>query len=75
LEALAAHVAQYLVKYFVDTYFFEVQDSRKFPRLRIALSKPTAVTLADAPTVEVLVDTDPAVNKSMAEVWGAMTGP
>jgi hypothetical protein len=35
----------------------EEREFPLYPRIRISLSKPTAVTLADAPVVEVSVDT------------------
>lgn len=37
--------------------------------MRISLEKPTAVTFADAPVVEVLVDSDPTKNKHVNDLW------
>ncbi|KAJ5032424.1 uncharacterized protein L3040_009029 [Drepanopeziza brunnea f. sp. 'multigermtubi'] len=47
---------------------------RTYPRIKIALSKPTAVTFADAPTVEMAVDADPGASEIAARVWGEVGG-
>jgi len=38
-------------------------------RIRISLEKPTAVTFADAPVVEMLMDSDPAENHVAESLW------
>jgi hypothetical protein len=38
-------------------------------RVRIRLEKPTAVMFADAPAVEILVDSDPKVNRDVESLW------
>jgi hypothetical protein len=42
-----------------------------FPIVKVALEKPTAVTMADAPCVELTVETDPTKNSAMKELWDA----
>lgn len=39
------------------------------PRIKISLSKPTAVMFADAPTVEMMLDSDPESNEVARSVW------
>lgn len=39
------------------------------PKIRIALAKPTAVMFADAPVIEVLLETDPLKSKALREIW------
>ncbi|PVH88329.1 hypothetical protein DL98DRAFT_509039 [Cadophora sp. DSE1049] len=39
------------------------------PRIKISLSKPSAVMFADAPTVEMLLDSDPESNEVARGVW------
>jgi len=41
----------------------------KHPRIKISLSKPTAVMFADAPTVEMMLDSDPESNEVARSVW------
>jgi hypothetical protein len=45
------------------------QQSWNYQRIRISLSKPTAVTFADAPSVSVLVDSDPSKSQEVKELW------
>jgi len=41
-----------------------------YPRIRVKLEKPTAVTFADAPMIEMLVDADPYKGDKLAkEMW------
>ncbi|KAG0650696.1 hypothetical protein D0Z07_2484 [Hyphodiscus hymeniophilus] len=63
LESLASHLAWKISRYIVYPHFvkhFEVREmndpSFHFPCIKIGLSKPTAVTLADTPVVEICVD-------------------
>ncbi len=37
--------------------------------MRIRLEKPTAVMFADSPAVEMLVDSDPRVNRDIEGLW------
>jgi hypothetical protein len=39
-------------------------EGRSSPRIRISLAKPTAVTLADAPVVEILVDSKDMLDRA-----------
>lgn len=39
------------------------------PRIKISLSKPSAVIFADAPTVEMVLDSDPESNEVARGVW------
>ncbi|KAK0119038.1 hypothetical protein ONS96_012106 [Cadophora gregata f. sp. sojae] len=39
------------------------------PRIKISLSKPTAVTFANAPTVEMVLDSDPESDEVVRRVW------
>lgn len=38
-------------------------------RIRISLEKPTAVMFAEAPMVEVLIDSDPTKSKAVSDLW------
>jgi hypothetical protein len=39
------------------------------PQVRVSLSKPTAVTFADFPVVEMVTDTDPSQNELADACW------
>lgn len=77
LEALASHISQRIIIYFlIPHYPADQQEDTKNPlpgwnyqRIRIKLEKPTAVTFADAPVVEMLVDSDPKINKDVGSLW------
>ena len=62
---MTTHITAAIIKDFL------VQDQNQgFPRIRILLEKPTAVTWADAPGVEVLVESNPELNPSVKDIWG-----
>lgn len=61
LEALATHVGQRIIKYFLIPRTSH-STGGPYERIKICLEKPTAVTFADAPAVEILVDADPSIN-------------
>jgi hypothetical protein len=61
LEALAAHVSHRVIKYFLIPTAHK-SDSSPRERIKLCFEKPTAVTFADAPAVEILVDSDVRVN-------------
>lgn len=67
LEALATLLGQRLVSFYIS--LLKGKQAEKYPRFTISLSKPTAVTFADAPTIEILVDSNPQNNKSVAILW------
>ncbi|PBP22643.1 hypothetical protein BUE80_DR006561 [Diplocarpon rosae] len=77
LEALAEHLVKRIICYALiphlpSTHFPSTTSSSKplnHPRIKISLSKPTAVTFADAPTVEMMVDSDPNVNELACRIW------
>lgn len=52
-----------------DSNFYIHAESDFYKRIRVCLEKPTAVTFADAPAVEVLVHSSPEVNSSVANLW------
>ncbi|KAI1006214.1 hypothetical protein K3495_g2005 [Podosphaera aphanis] len=60
LEALAEHVGQRIIRYHLYPQILgntQIDPQHLvWPSIRIQLSKPTAVTFADAPTVEMLID-------------------
>ncbi|TVY41263.1 Folic acid synthesis protein [Lachnellula subtilissima] len=64
LEALAMHVGERIMKYFVCPICRSGID----PRITISLSKPTAVTFADAPVVEITLETNPGLNPTMKPI-------
>jgi hypothetical protein len=68
LEALGMHLGHRLVKHFAIPQFGGIRNEI-YPRFKISLAKPTAVMFADAPTVEMLVDSNPAVNKAVEKLW------
>ncbi|TQS34323.1 hypothetical protein Golomagni_05298 [Golovinomyces magnicellulatus] len=57
LEALGNHIGSVIIKHFIQPQICVSQNFFTWPTIRLKLSKPTAVTLADAPTVEMLIDT------------------
>jgi hypothetical protein len=61
LEALAAQVSHRIIQYFLIPRTCHGDDG-PLERIKICLEKPTAVTIADAPAVEILVEADPALN-------------
>lgn len=56
LEALASHVVNSLVKSYLPIPELMKDVEYYLPKIRVKLSKPTAVTLADFPTVEMMID-------------------
>lgn len=40
-----------------------------YERIKIRLEKPTAVTFADSPAIEVLIDSNPGSSQEMALLW------
>jgi len=83
LEALCTHLTHRIITYFLLPHYPPQSPSQRqtetshppplqgwnFQRIRIRLSKPTAVMFADSPTVEMLVDSDPAVNRGVEALW------
>ena len=70
LEALANHLGKRIIMHFIIPW--SVSDPKKkdvYPRIRISLGKPIAVTFADAPAIEVLLDSNPRINESVAKLW------
>jgi dihydroneopterin aldolase len=67
LESLTSHLSHIIVKEFILPNHSSLGEN--FPLLNIALEKPTAVTMADAPCVELRVDTNPNKSKEMGELW------
>ncbi|KAH8754237.1 Dihydroneopterin aldolase-domain-containing protein [Hyaloscypha finlandica] len=45
-----------------------------YQRIRLSLSKPTAVTFADAPSVSTLLDSDPSTSQEVKELWQKREG-
>lgn len=58
------HVGERIVKYFVLPFCIGID-----PRITISLEKPTAVTFADAPVVEVTLETGPDRNPMMEAIY------
>jgi len=81
LEALAAHIGRRVIRYFLIPSFPDnhaakvllqsLPNNIHFHRVRISLEKPTAVMLADASVVEMLVDSDPSRNGMAKKLWEA----
>lgn len=57
LEALAAHLSKYIIKYYLTPLAHEWRSPYDCPHIHITLEKPTAVTFADAPMIEIRIDT------------------
>jgi hypothetical protein len=45
------------------------KGKHNYQRIRIALEKPTAVMFADAPVVEIMLDSDPSKNEDVRSIW------
>ncbi|RKF64581.1 Folic acid synthesis protein fol1 [Erysiphe neolycopersici] len=56
LEALASHVVSSVVKFYLHFPERKKDVDGFIPKIRVKLSKPTAVTLADFPSVEMMID-------------------
>lgn len=84
LEALCTHLAHRIIVYFLLPHYPLPQEdhhnshhqhqhpshaSWNYQRIRICLSKPTAVTFADAPSVSILLDSDPSKSQDVKELW------
>jgi hypothetical protein len=46
------------------------RQSNVFSNVRICLEKPSAVTFADAPSIEILRSSDPNEDKDAERIWG-----
>ncbi|KAL3424859.1 FolB domain-containing protein [Phlyctema vagabunda] len=68
LEALAVHIGQRVIKYFL---FPRQQLDNSLQNIKICLEKPTAVTWADAPAVEMLLSSDleSEMTSRLGEEW------
>ncbi|CAL3962218.1 unnamed protein product [Diplocarpon coronariae] len=77
LEALAEHLVNRIIRYTLIPHLTSAHlapttspsKPLNYPRIKISLSKPTAVTFADAPTVEMIADSDPCVNQLANRAW------
>ncbi|KAH6671220.1 Dihydroneopterin aldolase-domain-containing protein [Halenospora varia] len=60
LEALATHVCRRIIKYFLLPHYLEreenLDENPDVPNVKICLEKPTAVTMADAPVIELVMN-------------------
>ncbi len=65
LESLSTHLARRVIKHFVYQYTPKVHASR----VRIILKKPSAVTFAESPVVEVNWTSDPSVDLRCKSLW------
>lgn len=75
LEALVMHVGHRLLKHFLIPEFASAcREDNVYPRFKISLAKPTAVTFADAPVIELLVESDPEANASTRKLWEEYDG-
>jgi hypothetical protein len=80
LESLATHLSARIIKYFIYAYTPYLQGpvspisathhSNDFGNVRICLEKPSAVTFADAPSVETLRSSNPHEDKDAERLWG-----
>ncbi|RDL36888.1 uncharacterized protein BP5553_06240 [Venustampulla echinocandica] len=72
LEALATHLGDRINECFIlptGAAVINSDGTYLFPDIKICLEKPTAVTFADAPTVELLVHSDPLKNKTTEKFY------
>ncbi|KAH6724838.1 Dihydroneopterin aldolase-domain-containing protein [Leptodontidium sp. MPI-SDFR-AT-0119] len=79
LEALAQHLIERIIQYILIPHSSSSAPSNPSPltkphiqnhsKIKISLSKPTAVMFADAPTVEMVVDSDPEKSQVARGVW------
>ena len=77
LETLAAYLCQLIIEdYVIPVYRSEQKDStdslRDYPTVKVALEKPTAVMMADAPCVELIVDSSPDRNPDIESLWSGV---
>jgi len=69
LEALLSHLSRIIITYFIIPRFSQLPNTALYPRIKISIEKPTAVTFADAPVVEILVDSDPQKDPDAKALW------
>jgi hypothetical protein len=75
------HLSTKIIKYFLIPHFpdslradvLEGRGKHNHQRICISLEKPTAVMFADAPVVEVLVDSDPSKSEVVKALWESHT--
>ncbi|EPE28017.1 Tetrahydrobiopterin biosynthesis enzymes-like protein [Glarea lozoyensis ATCC 20868] len=73
LESLASHLCHLIIEKFVvaNPEYPSLTKIWGYPVVKVGLEKPTAVTMADAPCVELVVDTDPTKNSITKGLWDA----
>jgi len=69
LEALLSHLSRTILTYFIIPRFSQLPNTPLYPKIKISIEKPTAVTFADAPVVEILVDSDPQKDPDAKALW------
>ncbi|TVY73390.1 hypothetical protein LSUE1_G005424 [Lachnellula suecica] len=69
LEALAAHVGMRIIKYFLIPLYVSQSSATKDYQITMSFEKPTAVTFADAPVVEMTLESDPSKNPAAKILW------
>lgn len=84
LESLATHLSDRLIKYFIYAYtpyfgkpVFQMTaepDHTTFSEVRICLEKPSAITFADAPSIEIIRSSDPSKNKDAGRLFREWLG-
>jgi hypothetical protein len=79
LELLVTHLSGRIIKYFIYAYtpYFRRPEwpfppnchSNAFSNVRICLEKPSAVTFADAPSIEIIRSSDPKEDSDAERLW------
>ena len=69
LEALLSHLSRIIITYFIIPRFSQLPNTPLYPKIKVSFEKPTAVTFADAPVVEILVDSDPQKDPDVKALW------
>lgn len=77
LEALASRLSANIIKYFLIPHFpqglkpkcLEGNSGLNHQHIRISLEKPIATTFADAPIIELLIDSDPSKSEAVKALW------
>jgi hypothetical protein len=70
------HVCQRITKYYLVPYSkppLSKAPAKKDYQITTSLEKPTAVTFADAPVVEMTLDSYPDKNPKMRALWDCAT--
>jgi hypothetical protein len=64
------HLGHRIIQYFIITGMGKTSlKPNQYPLIRISLAKPSAVMFADAPVIEILLDSGPDVSAFIKSLW------